>query len=98
MLLLRKPQLRATRVLDTTLSRRASSIPRPNPTAMTVMLHDAGDVVPGVQELVEAHRNGEPTTTEIRIVPLDVADTEGRNVAVTGPERYRLSVVAAPAK
>jgi len=39
-----------------------------------------------------------PTTTEIRIVPLDVADTEGRNVAVTGPERYRLSVVAAPAK
>jgi hypothetical protein len=39
-----------------------------------------------------------PTTTEIRIVPLDVADTEGRNVAVTGPDRYRLSVVAAPAK
>jgi hypothetical protein len=39
-----------------------------------------------------------PTTTEIRIVPLDVADTEGRNVAVTGPDRYRLSIVAAPAK
>ncbi|TMM15262.1 MAG: ParA family protein [Actinobacteria bacterium] len=24
------------------------------------MLHDAGDIVPGVQELVEAHRNGQP--------------------------------------
>src|ERR1700730_6450264 len=29
-----------------------------------------------------------PTPTEIRIVPLDVADTEGRNVAVTGPDRH----------
>src|SRR5205085_729703 len=27
------------------------------------MLHDARDVVPGVQELVEAHRNGEPATS-----------------------------------
>jgi hypothetical protein len=25
------------------------------------MLHDAGDIVPGVQELVEAHRNGQPS-------------------------------------
>jgi hypothetical protein len=24
------------------------------------MLHDAGDIVPGIQELVEAHRNGQP--------------------------------------
>ncbi len=39
-----------------------------------------------------------PTTTEIRIVPLDVADAEGRNVAVSGPEGYRLTVVAGPAK
>jgi hypothetical protein len=39
-----------------------------------------------------------PTTTEIRIVPLNVADTEGRNVAVSGPEGYRLTVVAGPAK
>ncbi|HWC39304.1 MAG TPA: hypothetical protein VG476_12275 [Acidimicrobiales bacterium] len=28
--------------------------------AEQAMLHDAGDIVPGVQELVEAHRNGQP--------------------------------------
>ncbi|HSU62502.1 MAG TPA: hypothetical protein VLJ12_01345, partial [Burkholderiales bacterium] len=39
-----------------------------------------------------------PTTTEIRIVPLNVADDEGRNVAVSGPEGYQLTVVAGPAK
>ena len=39
-----------------------------------------------------------PTTTEIRIVPLNVADAEGRNVAVSGPEGYQLTVVAGPAK
>lgn len=39
-----------------------------------------------------------PTTTEIRIVPTDVANSEGRNVAVAGPEGYRLTVVAAPTK
>jgi hypothetical protein len=39
-----------------------------------------------------------PTTTEIRIVPLDVADADGRNVAVSGPEGYQLTVVAGPAK
>ncbi|MEY2430836.1 MAG: hypothetical protein QOC92_561 [Acidimicrobiaceae bacterium] len=38
------------------------------------MLHDAGDVVPGVQELVEAHRNGEPTTTEVRSLAFSAAD------------------------
>lgn len=30
------------------------------------LLHDARDVVPGVQELVEAHRNGHPTTQQVR--------------------------------
>ena len=29
------------------------------------MLHDAGDIVPGVQELVDAFRLGEPTTDEL---------------------------------
>jgi len=29
------------------------------------MLHDAGDVGPGVQELVEAHRSGRPTATQV---------------------------------
>lgn len=30
------------------------------------MLHDVGDVVPGVQELVEAHRRGAPTGEQVR--------------------------------
>jgi hypothetical protein len=30
------------------------------------LLHDAGDVVPGVRELVDAHRRGRPTLQEIR--------------------------------
>lgn len=34
--------------------------------AQQAMLHDARDVVPGVQELVEAHRNGRPTTDQVR--------------------------------
>jgi hypothetical protein len=38
------------------------------------MLHDAGDVVPGVQELVEAHRNGEPTASEIRSLTFSSPD------------------------
>ena len=30
------------------------------------MLHDARDVVPGIEELVEAHRTGSPTAAEVR--------------------------------
>jgi hypothetical protein len=30
------------------------------------MLHDAGDVIPGLQELVEAHRRGRPGSDEVR--------------------------------
>lgn len=30
------------------------------------MLHDAGDVVPGIEELVEAHRAGSPTGADVR--------------------------------
>ena len=30
------------------------------------LLHDAGDVVPGVQELAEGHRNGTPTVDDVR--------------------------------
>lgn len=33
--------------------------------AEQAMLHDARDVVPGVQELVEAHRSGRPTADEL---------------------------------
>lgn len=39
-----------------------------------------------------------PTTTEIRIVSANVADVEGRNVAVARSDDYRLTVVTAPAK
>jgi hypothetical protein len=34
--------------------------------AELAMLHDAGDVCPGVQELVEAHRGGLPSADEVR--------------------------------
>lgn len=34
--------------------------------AELAMLHDIGDVGPGVQELVEAHRSGLPSTEEVR--------------------------------
>jgi hypothetical protein len=34
--------------------------------AEQAMLHDARDVVPGVQELVDAHRSGRPTPDEVR--------------------------------
>ncbi len=34
--------------------------------AHQALLHDARDVVPGVQELVEAHRNGHPTMSQLR--------------------------------
>lgn len=37
-------------------------------------LHDVRDVVPGVQELVEAHRNGVPTVDDIRSLTFSVVD------------------------
>ncbi len=38
------------------------------------MLHDAGDVVPGVQELVEAHRNGQPDPADLVSLTFDVKE------------------------
>lgn len=38
------------------------------------MLHDARDVVPGVQELVDAHRTGRPAVEEIRTFTYDVEE------------------------
>ncbi|PZS20959.1 MAG: hypothetical protein DLM54_05155 [Acidimicrobiales bacterium] len=38
------------------------------------MLHDAGDVVPGVQELVEAHRNGAPDPADVVSLIFDVKE------------------------
>ena len=40
--------------------------------AEQAMLHDAGDVVPGVQELVDAHRAGRPTLDEVRAMTFRV--------------------------
>ena len=58
------------------------------------MLHDAGDVVPGVQELVEAHRNGEPTTSEIRSLAFSAS---GRNYhLLLGLRRHRDWVAVRP--
>ncbi|MDQ6927334.1 MAG: hypothetical protein M3159_01570 [Actinomycetota bacterium] len=42
--------------------------------AEQAMLHDARDVVPGVQELVEAHRAGQPVGHEVRAMTFDVVD------------------------
>lgn len=42
--------------------------------AEQAMLHDAADVVPGVVELVEAHRAGEPEIDEVRRLTWKVAD------------------------
>lgn len=41
--------------------------------AHQAVLHDARDVVPGIQELVEAHRSGRPTIEQIRHLSFDVA-------------------------
>lgn len=38
------------------------------------VLHDAGDVVPGVQELVEAHRSDRLSPTAVRALTFDVPD------------------------
>ncbi|MGH9182309.1 MAG: hypothetical protein ACRDZ9_00530 [Acidimicrobiales bacterium] len=38
------------------------------------MLHDVGDVVPGVQELVEAHRSGEPGPDEVRGLTFSIVE------------------------
>lgn len=40
--------------------------------AHQALLHDARDVVPGIQELVEAHRSGRPTMEQLRRLTFDV--------------------------
>jgi hypothetical protein len=42
--------------------------------AHQAVLHDAGDVVPGVPELVDAHRLGTPSADEVRSMAFAVAD------------------------
>lgn len=42
--------------------------------AHQAVLHDAGDVVPGLPELVDAHRYGQPSIDDVRSLTFDVAD------------------------
>lgn len=51
------------------------------------LLHDAGDVVPGVQELAEAHRAGTPTVDEVRRLTFHV-DGSGYHLLL-GLRRHR---------
>ncbi len=51
------------------------------------LLHHAGDVVPGVQELVEAHRAGRPAAEEVRALTFDVPDRRYR--LLLGLRRHR---------
>ncbi len=58
------------------------------------MLHDAGDVVPGVQELVELHRSSTPSASELRALTYTVAD-RGYDL-VLGLRRHRDWVTIRP--
>lgn len=42
--------------------------------AHQAVLHDSGDVVPGLPELVDAHRYGQPSIDDVRALTFDVAD------------------------
>jgi hypothetical protein len=55
--------------------------------AEQAVLHDAGDVLPCVQELVEAHRSGQPTADEVR--SLAFAVPERRYSVLLGLRRAR---------
>jgi MinD-like ATPase involved in chromosome partitioning or flagellar assembly len=51
------------------------------------VLHDARDVIPGVQELVEAHRSGTPAADAVRDLTYDVVDRRYR--LLLGLRRHR---------
>ncbi len=51
------------------------------------LLHDAGDVVPGVQELTEAYRSGHPSTNDVRALTFLVA--QRRYHVLLGLRRHR---------
>jgi hypothetical protein len=57
------------------------------------MLHDAGDVMPGVQELVEIHRNAHPTQTVVRSM---LYVTERNYDLLLGLRRHRDWVTVRP--
>lgn len=51
------------------------------------MLHDARDVIPGVLELVEAHRSGAPTSEDVRALTFDIVSRRYR--LLLGLRRHR---------
>ncbi|MBV9951959.1 MAG: hypothetical protein JO291_08410 [Acidimicrobiia bacterium] len=51
------------------------------------MLHDARDIVPGVQELVEAHRSGRPSGDDVRRLTFEVVNRRYR--LLLGLRRHR---------
>jgi MinD-like ATPase involved in chromosome partitioning or flagellar assembly len=55
--------------------------------AEQAMLHDVRDVVPGIQELVDAHRSGTPAADEVRALTFDVV--ERRYALLLGLRRAR---------
>jgi hypothetical protein len=62
--------------------------------AHQALLHDTGDVVPGVQELVEAHRRGQPRAYDVRALTFDLP---GRHYdLLLGLRRHRDWVVLRP--
>lgn len=58
------------------------------------MYHDVGDVIPGLPELVEAHRGDTPDTSEVRRLLFDVP-TRGYDLLL-GQRRNRDSAAMAP--
>lgn len=62
--------------------------------AEQAMLHDARDIVPGVQELVEAHRGGNPDRAELDALTYDVAERGYR--LLLGLRRRRLWTTVRP--
>lgn len=62
--------------------------------AEQAMLHDAGDVVPSVQELVDAHRSGRPSAEEVRALTFEVEERGYR--LLLGLRRARAWAVLRP--
>jgi MinD-like ATPase involved in chromosome partitioning or flagellar assembly len=62
--------------------------------AEQAMLHDARDVVPGVQELLDLHRRGRPGSPEVRSLTFDVVN-RGYNLLL-GLRRHRDWAVLRP--
>lgn len=65
------------------------------------MLHDARDVVPGLQELVDAHRSSHPTAPEVQALTFDVVNRgyhlllglrRHRDWAVLKPRTFEASI------